>query len=403
MFYLQTGTASEDSKCLFIQNSALPLSIGSGMVDSLYHGLLFWAPLSENKGTAETGQAFALNGSLLYQEHYGIPCLNGDFVSGLFCSDTDFPFDREPCSMSIWVCKADDFDSTLWNSFLCYGNQNEEYKNRCIMSSANDNFLGAGGNGEAMIGTTPLPDRQWIHCIATFVPDGTGMLVSLYLNGKLDSSGRVENLSTEGSVVRLMPRGVYLAGARIYNRILSEAEIRRLAEEYSPLIPRYPRKLTSLTSDPEWEIIKSISFPNTVWTVFDGSNRAGPFDGPSSIEVQVFLIFLRWTRTDQVPFHASFVVLKTNEDSIVEDAFTTVGLLGLKGYLYLYACSSSEEMTQIAVLDSSTPVENGQVVIPVDPSLEIIGFQISAFMEKVTQSGWERTTIKINISGIEAY
>ena len=60
-------------------------------------------------------------------------------------------------------------------------------------------------------------------------------------------------------------------------------------------------------------------------------------------------------------------------------------------------------MTQIAVLDSSTPVENGQVVIPVDPSLEIIGFQISAFMEKVTQSGWERTTIKINISGIEAY
>lgn len=271
------------------------------------------------------------------------------------------------------------------------------------MSSANDNFLGAGGNGEAMIGTTPLPDRQWVHCIATFAPDETGLLVSLYLDGKLDSSGRVANLATEGGVVRLMPRGVYLAGARIYNRILSEAEIRRLAEEYSPLIPRYPRKLTSLTSDPEWEIIKAISFPDTVWTVFDGSNRAGPFDGPPSTIVQVFLIFLRWTRTDQVPFHASFVVLKTNEDSIVEDAFTTVGRLGLKGYLYLYACSSSEEMTQIAVLDSSTPVENGQVVIPVDPSLEIIGFQISAFMEKVTQSGWERTTIKINISGIEAY
>ena len=235
MIYLKTQkTPVVASKGILIQNAALVPEKSSDLIDSLYSGLLFWAPLSENKGTAETGQVFSLGGSLLYQEHYGLPCVNGDFVSGLFCSDTDFPFDREPCTMSVWVCKADDFDSTLWNSLLCYGNQNEEYRNRCITSSANDNFLGAGGYGEAMIGTTPLPDRQWIHCIATFVPDGTGMLVSLYLNGKLDSSGRMENLSTEGGVVRLMPRGVYLAGARIYNRVLSEDEIQRLSKEYVP-------------------------------------------------------------------------------------------------------------------------------------------------------------------------
>ena len=310
MIYLKTQkTPVVDSKSILVQNATLVPEKSSDLIDSLYSGLLFWAPLSENKGTAETGQAFALNGSLLYQEHYGIPCLNGDFVSGVFCSDTDFPFDREPCTMSVWVCKADDFDSTLWNSFLCYGNQNEEYRNRCIMSSANDNFLGAGGNGEAMIGTTPLPDRQWVHCIATFAPDETGLLVSLYLDGKLDSSGRVANLATEGGVVRLMPRGVYLAGARIYNRVLSEDEIQRLSEEYVPLYPpKGPWNLTSNTSDPAWEL----SCQDDEMTILDSSEMFYAFDGDDATRwhVQQTLpgmnySMLEFVRTDGNGFSAS--------------------------------------------------------------------------------------------------
>ena len=234
MLFLKTEkTPEENAKCLMIEKSALPIK-SAGIIDSLYSGLLFWAPLSQNKRFAETGQEWAIDGNLSYLEHFGIPCVTGDSVAGLFSPDTNFPVEREACTMSIWICKADDFDPGIWNSPMCYGNQLEEYKNRCIMSSANDCFLGAGGNNEAMIGSTPLPDNRWIHCLATFMPEETGILVSLYLDGVLDSSGRLENLSTELSVVRLMPRGVYLAGARIYNRVLSENEIQRLSEEYVP-------------------------------------------------------------------------------------------------------------------------------------------------------------------------
>lgn len=234
MLFLNTeNIPEENSKCLMIEKTALPIK-SSALIDSLYSGLLFWAPLSQNKRAAETGQVWTTDGNLSFQEHYGIPCVVGDSVAGIFCPDTNFPVGKEACTMSIWICKADDFDPGIWNSPMCYGNQQEEYKNRCIMSSANDCFLGAGGNNEAMIGSTPLPDNRWIHCLATFEPEETGILVSLYLDGKLDSSGRLENLSTELSVVRLMPRGVYLAGARIYNRVLSENEIQQLSEEYVP-------------------------------------------------------------------------------------------------------------------------------------------------------------------------
>ena len=291
-----------DSKAIVIKNAVLAFEKSSGIIDSLYSGLLFHAPLSQNKNAAETGQAFTGNGNLSYQEHYGISCVTGDSVAGLFCPDTNFPVVREACTMSIWICKADDFDSGIWNSPMCYGNQEEVYKNRCLMISANDGFLGAGANSAAMIGTTPLPDKRWIHCLATFAPEGTGVLVSLYLDGVLDSSNRLENIATELSTVRLMPRGMYLAGARIYNRVLSEDEIQQLAEEYVPFYPpKGPWNLTSNTSDPSWELFCQ----DDQMTIMDGSEMFHAFDGDDTTcwHVQQTLpginySMLKFSRTD---------------------------------------------------------------------------------------------------------
>ena len=396
MIYLKTQkTPVVASKGILIQNAALVPEKSSDLIDSLHSGLLFWAPLSQNKSVAETGQTWTTGGNLSYQEHYGIPCVVGDSVAGIFCPDTNFPVGKEACTISIWICKADDFDSGIWNFPMCYGNQEEAYKNRGIISSANDSFLGAGGNNEAMIGTTPLPDRHWIHCLATFTPEETGVLVSLYLNGALDSSGRLENLSTELSVVRLMPRGMYLAGARIYNRVLAENEIQRLSEEYVPEYSKYPQNLTSENSDPDWDIYSS----QDGWKVFSGKNDAGPFTKkhvPLSGNTEVFI---SWKRVDKIPFHASSLVIKTNEASVVEDV--ALFLEGaVKGWIAIERISVDGTFSGVAVLFSETSsAPEGVLVVPVNPDLEIIGFRIYMGTKLIIEN--QAGGVKVNITGIE--
>lgn len=396
MIYLKTQkTPVAASKGILIQNAALVPEKSSDIIDSLYSGLLFWAPLSQNKSVAETGQTWTTDGNLSYQEHYGIPCVVGDSVAGIFCPDTNFPVGKEACTMSIWVCKADGFDPSLWNSPMCYGNQEEAYKNRCIMSSANDSFLGAGGNNEAMIGTTPLPDRHWIHCLATFTPEETGVLVSLYLDGVLDSSGRLENLSTELSVVRLMPRGMYLAGARIYNRVLSEDEIQRLSKEYVPEYSKNPQNLTSDTSDPDWDVYSI----QDAWKIFSGNNDAGPFSKQHDSSSSNTEGLISWQRIDKIPFHASSLVIKTNETSVVED--TALFVEGaVKGWITIDGIAVDGTRTEVKTIDSSdSAAQDGILIVPVNPDLEVIGFMITMGTQQVIAG--EMGGVKVNITGIE--
>ena len=396
MVYLNTQKTPEtNAKSIMIKNTVLPLEKISDSIDSLYSGLIFWAPLSQNKTFAETGQEWTTDGNLSYQEHYGISCVTGDSISELFCSDTNFPVEKEPCTMSIWICKADDFDSSILNSPICYGNQADAYKDRCIITSANDSFLGAGGNSEAMIGTTPLPDKRWIHCLATFTPEETGILVSLYLDGELDSSGTLENLSTELSSVRLIPRGVYLAGARIYNRVLSGDEIQRLSEEYVPDYPKYPQNLTSETSDPDWEIYSI----QDAWKVFSGKNDAGPFSKKYDSSSSNTEVLISWKRVDKIPFHASSLVIKTNEATVVEN-FSLFGEGGFEGWITIEWISVDGAFSEVATLFSETSsAPEGTLIVPVNPDLEIIGFRIHIGTNIIIEG--KIGGVKVNITGIE--
>ena len=396
MVYLNTQKTPEtNAKSLMIKNTALSLVKISDIMDSLYSGLIFWAPLSQNKTFAETGQEWTTDGNLSYQEHYGISCVTGDSISELFCSDTNFPVEKEPCTMSIWICKADDFDSSILNLPICYGNQADAYKDRCIITSANDSFLGAGGNSEAMIGTTPLPDKRWIHCLATFTPEETGILVSLYLDGELDSSGTLENLSTELSIVRLIPRGVYLAGARIYNRVLSGDEIQRLSEEYVPDYPKYPQNLTSETSDPDWEIYSR----QDAWKVFSGKNDAGPFTKKYDSSSANTEVLISWKRVDKIPFHASSLVIKTNEATVVEN-FSLFGEGGFEGWITIEWISVDGAFSTVATLFSETSsAPEGTLIVPVNPDLEIIGFRIHIGTNIIIEG--KIGGVKVNITGIE--
>lgn len=396
MVYLNTQKTPEtNAKSIMIKNTVLPLEKISDSIDSLYSGLIFWAPLSQNKTFAETGQEWTTDGNLSYQEHYGISCVTGDSISELFCSDTNFPVEKEPCTMSIWICKADDFDSSILNLPICYGNQADAYKDRCIITSANDSFLGAGGNSEAMIGTTPLPDKRWIHCLATFTPEETGILVSLYLDGELDSSGTLENLSTELSSVRLIPRGVYLAGARIYNRVLSGDEIQRLSEEYVPDYPKYPQNLTSETSDPDWEIYSR----QDAWKVFSGKNDAGPFTKKYDSSSANTEVLISWKRVDKIPFHASSLVIKTNEATVVEN-FSLFGEGGFEGWITIEWISVDGAFSEVATLFSETSsAPEGTLIVPVNPDLEIIGFRIHIGTNIIIEG--KIGGVKVNITGIE--
>lgn len=197
-------------------------------------GLIFYAPLQENKSTAETGQALSKNGTVTYGTESGIPCAfnngNGylDFsASGLITMSSDW-------AISLWI---------RFNSF----------SGQCPTAFAMGSSHGIGTairvcyyNGELCFEPVSLsPDSNsintpslnvWYHiCI---VHSGTKTI--MYSDGvqKNEKSFTYSFTPSSGKIGNSLGNNEYFNGwisaVRIYNRALDSDEISALANEYTP-------------------------------------------------------------------------------------------------------------------------------------------------------------------------
>lgn len=183
-------------------------------------GLIFYAPLQEDKSTAETGQALTKNGTITYQTYKGIQCAH--FSSAYISSQLLDYVTPYPMTFAIWAAPDTTNSRALWSfsndkPLMYWNGSYHVYEPDCNVSAAN-------------VG-------DWHHIAWSINSDRSS---TYYFDGV--AMGTVTSSNT--SAIKSMCIGYrngnqpqwigYLAGFRIYNRALSEDEISAIAGEYTP-------------------------------------------------------------------------------------------------------------------------------------------------------------------------
>lgn len=183
-------------------------------------GLIFYAPLQEDKSTAETGQALTKNGTITYQTYKGIQCAH--FSSAYISSQLSDYITPYPMTFAIWAAPDTTDSRALWSfsndkPLMYWNGSYHVYDPDCNVSAAN-------------VG-------DWHHIAWSINSDRSS---TYYFDGVAMGTTTSNNTSTIKSLCigyrnGYQPQWVgYLAGFRIYNRALSADEISALANEYTP-------------------------------------------------------------------------------------------------------------------------------------------------------------------------
>lgn len=183
-------------------------------------GLIFYASLSEESSTAETGQALTKNGTITYQTYKGIPCAH--FSSAYISSQLSDYITPYPMTFAIWAAPDTTNSRALWS----FSNDKPlMYWNGSYHVYEPDHNVSAANVGD------------WHHIAWSINSDRSS---TYYFDGVAMGTTTSNNTSTIKSLCigyrnSSQPQWIgYLAGFRIYNRALSEDEISAIAGEYTP-------------------------------------------------------------------------------------------------------------------------------------------------------------------------
>ena len=191
------------------------------------NGLVFYAPLAEDKATAETGQTFTKTGTITQAKIDGIPCSYFNGSSYIRVDLSTMPYGTDDFAFSLWARCDGDSGVVL---------QLGSWTTGARLSQLGDGMLQAWLRGTVDLRTTEAYDRM-VHVAATR-NSGTS---SLYINGSLVATSQESAELSQYTQISLMnsytngPRYItgYLAAVRLYNRGLSTDEITELANEFS--------------------------------------------------------------------------------------------------------------------------------------------------------------------------
>lgn len=221
----------------FVFNSAplagrkgLLVPVGESVAAPPANGLVFYAPLSEESSTAETGQALTKNGTITYETLAGIPCITKGNTSAYLSA----PLSVEGVfTLSFWIktTYTGEYIGMAYVGGLCI-----------FDASSNSSFqFSAKKNSSERIDfqgiSKPLKwrDGAWHHIAMSI----TSTESKLYCDGTLISTASGVNTSTSSHAYIGWDNDGDNAAAsysrfRIYNRILSASEIQSLAFEHNP-------------------------------------------------------------------------------------------------------------------------------------------------------------------------
>lgn len=191
-------------------------------------GLALYVPLSEESSTAETGQALTKTGTITYETLAGIPCITKGNTNAYLSA----PLSVEGAfTLSFWIntTYTGEYIGMAYVGGLCIfdasSNSNLQFSAK-KNSSERVNFTGI---------SKPLKwrDGAWHHIALSI----TSTESKLYCDGTLISTASGVNISTSSNAYIGWDNDGDNAAAsyarwRVYNRALSDAEIKLLAREF---------------------------------------------------------------------------------------------------------------------------------------------------------------------------
>lgn len=207
-------------------------------------GLVFYAPFSMEKDTAETGQAIAKSGNVTFGQISGVPCayFDGEAYLTLIPSGTEFLFStqaRWTIAFHVYFERGHEAPEDL-DGLFCSEEPNKSgalfvYRYVRGGNSGKQDALGVGVNGYNEF-TTPehvLESLSW-YFIAI---ERNGSELRLRINDTWYEGGDSSNLANASKLY--LPGGSPklkggIAGLRIFNRNLSDDEYSKLANEFTP-------------------------------------------------------------------------------------------------------------------------------------------------------------------------
>lgn len=235
----------------FVFNSAplagrkgLLVPVGESVAAPPANGLVFYAPLSEESSTAETGQALTKTGTVTYQTVEGLPCARFDATNSYLSATVPNMAGVLTGTISLWIYVSNDAGkySTDYPRFFTFGDK----------SKPNNGFIcGTWAKPEGVINyqsnnssngwpsaNNPLRKGRWINFVATITESG---FLQSYVNGSEGSFCETGAITINEPSVYINYingdygiDGIYIADVRMYNRILSASEIQSLAFEHNP-------------------------------------------------------------------------------------------------------------------------------------------------------------------------
>ena len=210
-------------------------------------GLVFHASLDgQTPNTAETGQTITTHGISSYGTFDGIPCLQHTNSTNFWLSAPASLTTATGWTISAWLAYATTTPNR--NEVWCFGLTHGTAWGKCMLLGFNASnwtigVLHGGGNYNFMTTYTPTSTAKWLHLVG--MVDFVNGAAKVYINGELAYTlGKTvaDTYLKSYSEVRFCTdyagdsrgvRGTYkMAGCRIYNRVLNEAEIQQLAKEF---------------------------------------------------------------------------------------------------------------------------------------------------------------------------
>ena len=206
---------------------------------SFISNLIFYAPLSSSKSTAETGQALTVNGGVIpHGSVNGVPCAQFNGTSYITSNQTEgFVANYQPWSVSFWQKNP---NNTLAETSIIIGTSS--FSNRigsfCLQSGYSGYATGSIWAYPPDFLTSTITARQWHHSCITY----DGSKTYLYIDGVLIMSSNYNGyVPSNANTVTIGADfdgddkyNGYIAAVRIYNVALSQAKITALASEFTP-------------------------------------------------------------------------------------------------------------------------------------------------------------------------
>lgn len=235
----------------FVFNSAplagrkgLLVPVGESVAAPPANGLVFYAPLSEEASTAETGQALTKTGTVTYHTVEGLPCARFDTKNSYLSATVPNMAGVLTGTISLWIYISGDAgkNATDYPRFFTFGDKSKPNNGFICGTWAKPggviNYQSNNSSNGWPSANNPLRKGRWINFVATITESG---FLQSYVNGSEGSFCETGAITINEPSVYINYingdygiDGIYIADVRMYNRILSASEIQSLAFEHNP-------------------------------------------------------------------------------------------------------------------------------------------------------------------------